>query len=193
MKTCNLFATILISSFIVGNPVVHAETMHMKEKNMQSKSTKYYKHTTENAVLDFNKDTASLSTMDQDKLNNLVKSAKEKGEITKIEVAVWSDKEHPAKGDLSKPDITLAENRATHIKDILKKDIGHTRHVKVFNMAEGSNMVARMFHTPTAELNSEFAKRSKDSMRSEDFQIIKKEGAPSKAVVIFTIRERSNY
>lgn len=192
MKTCNLVATILMSTFIAGNSVVFAETMHMKEKTMQSKPAKYYKHTTENAVLDFNKDTASLNTMDQDKLNNLVKTAKEKGEITKIEVAVWSDKEHPAKGDLPKPDITLAENRANYIKEILKKDIGHTRHVKVFNMAEGSNMLARMFHTPTAELNSEFAKRGKDSMKSEDFQIIKREGAPSKAVVIFTIREPSN-
>lgn len=188
MKMFNLFATMIISSFVVGNPVLQAETMQAKEKNKMT-SAKYYKKISENAVLDFGMNSSTLTMADQEKLSNLVKKAKEKGEISKIEVAVWSDKEHPAKGDLSKSDRELAEMRANHIKDVLKKDLGHTRHVTVFNMAEGSSWVAKMFHTSEAELNSEFAKRGKDSLKREDFQIIKREGAPSKAVVIFTIKE----
>jgi hypothetical protein len=183
------FITIIISSLIVGNAIAQAETMPSKMKKTQASTAKYYKKTTENTVLDFGMDSAILSISDQEKLSKMVSMAKDTGEITKIEVAVWSDKQNPAKGDLSKSDRELAANRAIHIKEIIKKDIGHTRHIKVFNMAEGSNWVAKMLRTPQAELNSKFAKRGKDSLEREDFQIIKREGAPSKAVVIFTIKE----
>lgn len=188
MKTPTLLLSIFISTYLAGGAVAQAETSTSKN-DLKVSSAKYHNKISENTVLEFAQGQSSLSLLDQQKLSDLVKTAKAKGEITKIEMAVWSDKELPIKGDLSKADIKLANQRAEHIKEILKKDFGHTRHVRIFNMAEGSHWVASVFHTSEAELDSAFGKRGKDTIKREDFQIIKNEGAPSKAVVIMVVKE----
>jgi len=144
---------------------------------------------TNSAVVDFTPGDASLSSEDRDQIRNLVKDARgHSGVIAKVEVAVWSDKDRPLRGDLSKSDQNLANERAENIKNALKMS-GLTESVKVFNMATGSNWVARAFMTSDAELDSVFAKKDAEIMRG-DFKIIKDNGAPSKAVVIVKMKDK---
>jgi hypothetical protein len=137
---------------------------------------------TGSAVIDFSPGQSTLTSADTEEIRSLIKDAQANGKIDKIEVAVWSDKEHPVRGDLSAADKKLAEDRAENIKNALKMS-GNTETVKVFNMADGSNWLARTFRTTEAELDSAFAKRDAEIKR-EDFKMIKENGAPSKAVIL---------
>jgi hypothetical protein len=140
-------------------------------------------------VIEFAKGTSTLSMNDETRLRELVMNSKIQGFDYKIEVAVWSDKAHPKKGNLSKADIKLADLRATQIKNAIEMDQGNTRNVSVFNMADGAHWLARTFNTNDAELDSAFAKRGTSQIKRDDFRIIKAEGGPMKAVVLVTVKE----
>jgi hypothetical protein len=61
--------------------------------------------------------------------------------------------------------------------------------ITAYNLAEGSNWLARTFRTPEAELDAVFAKKESGSLVREDFDLIHQNGGPSKAVVIFRTKE----
>lgn len=142
----------------------------------------------ESAVITFTNGGQTLSSTELSKLRSALNTAKSKGEITSIEVAAWSDKGHPLKGDLAKPDRELAEKRIETIKQDLTKD-GLNKHISSYNMAENANWLDRNLHSSKAELDATFAKKDKSALAREDFELIKEYGAPSKAVIIFRIRK----
>jgi outer membrane protein OmpA-like peptidoglycan-associated protein len=101
-------------------------------------------------VINFQKGQAQLTQSAKDTLRNLVKDANSQGQIATVEVAVWSDEPFPAGNqDLSKEDRDLASSRAANVRDYLK-DTLNVSSVKTFNMAEGSNWLARAFRTDAA-------------------------------------------
>ena len=139
-------------------------------------------------VVKFEEGSSSLSVDEQMKLRDMVASLRP--ELSKIEIAVWSDKEFPSSGgDLSKDDVKLAGKRAEAIKDYLKADLDFSGvDLMVFNMAETSNWLAKTFRTDDAEIKSVFAKRSTSPMSREDFNYISREGGPEKAIVVLVPR-----
>lgn len=136
-------------------------------------------------VISFKAGSSDLSEADKAALRTRVESLKSSGQIEKAHIAAWADKPFPkGKNDLARADRNLADSRIEKINSFLKDnlDLGNT---DTFNMAEKSNWLARAFETNDAELKSLFGEKLDSPVRSEDFQLIKKHGQPSKAVVIF--------
>lgn len=139
-----------------------------------------------NAVIMFTKGSAELTDAGREKLRHIV-STIGVDNISRVEIASWSDKNFPMTGtDLSKADKDLADNRADKINDFLKDQTDlSTLRIRKYSMAETSNWLARMLRTDEAELKSVFAKEGETPMMRDDFNVIKSEGGPSKAVVVF--------
>lgn len=133
----------------------------------------------------FDQGSPQLSEEAKGKIRTLIDSAKQDGGVREVKVAVWSDSESPvrARKDLPKEDRQLAETRGDNVKNFLKHDLD-VRHVKVFNMAEGTNWLAELFHTEAAELEQIFSAQGYHGKVSPELGLIRDHGKPSHAVVV---------
>ena len=138
------------------------------------------------AVLTFTKGSTELTDAGREKLRHIVATIGVDN-ISRVEIASWSDKNFPMTGtDLAKADKDLADDRSDKINDFLKDQTDlSTLRIRKYSMAETSNWLARMLRTDEAELKSVFAKEGETPMMRDDFNVIKSEGGPSKAVVVF--------
>lgn len=136
-------------------------------------------------VLVFDQNNSTLNVEQENRLMELVSSVGADN-IQRIEVAAWSDKDFPLKGeDLPKADRALAEARARNIKNYLRDNTSLTTwSISNYNMAETSNWLARTFRTSDYELKSVFAKEASAPMSRSDYNLIASEGGPCKAVVV---------
>ncbi len=137
-------------------------------------------------VLSFTKGSAELTDAGRAKLRHIVATIGVDN-ISRVEIASWSDKNFPMTGnDLAKADKELADERADKVNDFLKDQTDlSTLRIRKYSMAETSNWLARMLRTDEAELKSVFAKEGETPMMRDDFNVIKSDGGPSKAVVVF--------
>lgn len=137
------------------------------------------------AVISFDQGSNALSEMNKTAIRDLVVKVGSEN-ISRIEVVSWSDKDFPRTGsDLPKADRDLADQRAKHVKDFITDSLGISGlKVSTYNMAETSNWLARTFRTDDAELKSVFAKQATVPMARTDFNIVFREGAPSKTIVV---------
>lgn len=153
----------------------------------QHEVDKYQGRTMEkSAVLTFTKGSSELTDAGRAKLRHIVSTIGVEN-VSRVEIASWSDKTFPMTGtDLSKADRDLADERADKINDFLKDQTDlSTLRIRKYSMAETSNWLARMLRTDEAELKSVFAKEGETPMVRDDFNAIKSDGGPSKAVVVF--------
>lgn len=135
--------------------------------------------------LNFEPGSAAINPRDMEQLQTMVSSHSSGGGTSdqQLQVAVWSDKSLPMNGkELPRADRDLAKKRIRAVQSALDNQAAT---VKTYNMADRSNWLARMFSTKQAELQSAFAKNESADVRREDFNLIRQEGGPSKAVVIF--------
>ncbi len=145
----------------------------------------------ESTTVKFEAGSTSLNASETAKLREAIQNAKAKGEVAKIEVAAWSDKDYPRGGkNLSKDDRKLADERISSIKGEIRDETSMFERIKAFNMAKGSHWLGRTLNTSGSKLDAVFAKKDTDALVREDFNLIKDEGAPSKAVVIFKIKDK---
>ena len=140
--------------------------------------------------MSFAKGEHNLSSADMSNLKTVLRSVREKGNISKVEVAAWSDREHLATANLPKMDRDLAYRRLQTVKNTLKKNIGSMNYIGLYNMAENANWVGRFFHSSEAELNAVFAKKETGALERQELEIIKREGTPSKAIVVLKVRKK---
>lgn len=140
-------------------------------------------------VLTFKRGSDELPDSEKMKLKQAINEAKGKGEIAKAEVAVWSDKDHPATGNLPRADEKLASDRIEKVKDVLNDDLGALQSVDAYNMANNASWLGRNFHTDEAKLDAVMAKQEPGNLARKDFLIFKREGAPSKAVVLLRVKQ----
>jgi hypothetical protein len=137
----------------------------------------------DNIVLDFKNGQQQLSAAHRNKLRTFINAAKARGEIDEVKIAVWSDKEFPATGELSDKDRTLASKRAEHLENFLTDQLDVSE-VETFNMAEKSNWLARTFNTDDAEIKSLFGTEGGAPIDHDEFQVFKSKGDASKAIVL---------
>ncbi|HAZ12843.1 MAG: hypothetical protein A2X86_21765 [Bdellovibrionales bacterium GWA2_49_15] len=143
----------------------------------------------ESVVLTFAKGDPTLSAAETTKLRTIIQHALMTGDITRAEVAAWSDLPHQENENLSQPNRDLADMRLQSVKNELSKDVGSTKKISLHNMATTSHWLGRNFHSSEAELDAVFAKKTSDAMERHAFKLIKKDGAPSKAIVVFKVRK----
>lgn len=146
----------------------------------------------EHVVIDFQPGQNVLTQAEMDELREAVKDARDKGQISRVEIAAWSDNAAPSTGNLPTTARTLATKRAEQVKSALKNISGEFGEIKVFNMAEGNHWLSRTINAEEAELESVFGRRdaTQEMMNREDFEVIKDNGEPSKAVVLFKVNEK---
>jgi len=190
-KKLSLLASALLAFGITSSALAadYDSTSQMASPNkmMGTSESDIQKHATDRSVtLMFDKGSANLSAASQESLRNLVTTIG-MANISRAEVAAWSDKDFPRTGsDLAKADRDLADQRVTKINDYLKSNLNFSAmNIKNFNMAETSNWLARTFRTDEAELKSVFSKEAVAPMARADFNVMVREGAPMKAVVVF--------
>lgn len=137
------------------------------------------------AVINFESTSASLQDAEKTKLRHLINKVGISN-VSRVELAVWSDKSFPANGeDLAATDQDLADQRIKNIKEFLKDGLSvSSMRIASYNMTESSNWLARTLRTDDAELKSIFAKEAVAPMARADFNVMVREGAPSKAVVV---------
>ncbi len=130
----------------------------------------------------FEKGSASLNDEGKASLRKMVDDMRARGDLDKVKIAAWSDRQFMPNADLPKADRTLAKDRITAINNYLKDDLD-VSNTDTFNMAERSNWLARLFRTEDSELKSVFS-RADTPISDDEFQLIKSNGSPSHAVVI---------
>ncbi len=139
-------------------------------------------------VLSFKKSAAEISDNDQEALQALFASLKEKKQkIEQVHVAVWSDKAFSTKTALSQKDRSLADQRAAAVENLLEVKFG-IGNVESYSMAQKANWFARAYDLNENDIKALFAgKGAPGNVAPEDFQMIKTKGGPSKAVLIFEL------
>ena len=166
-----------------------AQALGSKEKNKTTSrvsESDIQKHASDrSAILTFDKGSAAVPDAEKGKIRDLIAGIGVDN-ISRVEIAAWSDKVFPKTGsDLPKADSDLADQRAKHLSDYLREELNiSTMRITTYNMAETSNWLARTFRTDEAELKSVFAKESVAPMARADFNVIAREGAPSKAIIV---------
>lgn len=137
-------------------------------------------------VIEFKPGSSELSENARKSLRMAVQNARQEGRIDKVHVAVWSDKPYPKSSqDLPEADKRLANQRIEKVEDFLEDGLD-VDDVDTYNMAEKSNWLARVFNTQDAELKGLFDPQNDTPLRHDEFLAVRKNAAPSKAVVIVT-------
>ncbi len=138
-----------------------------------------------NAQINFSENQAQLSDADKTELRNMIHDAKAKGDISKVVVAVWSDRSLPRQGEKVKDsDRELAASRAEAISSFLEDEL--KLDVEAYNMAETSHWLARNFHTSEAQLKSVFGRKGAEEapVTDAEFRVIRDSGGPGKAIIV---------
>jgi hypothetical protein len=117
---------------------------------------------TKQAAADMDSNVVSTITFEEGKrgvngsaaqeIDRAISEAKQKGEIDRIDVAVWSDMEYPGRGhDLPKNQVNLADDRGDNIEKYIDAKAPEAS-VRVHNMAKEPNALARFVNTRDAKL-----------------------------------------
>ena len=114
-------------------------------------------HASQVAEISFVKGSAALNDSAKQSLNSAIEKARANGaKVSDVRVAAWSDHEYPsdAKVKLSSDQQSLADKRATAIKDYLKgMDVGS---IDTYNMAKQSNAFQKAFDTKDVKVKQAF-------------------------------------
>jgi len=124
-------------------------------------------------VVTYNKEVVPIPPTEQTRLVDFLGNAAAKGDIDQIEIAVWSDKNFPAKNTaLPKTDQDFAEDRGEMLQDPVEDNVD-LADVDVFNMADITNPLVREDDT---------------TLSKQEILAIKTSGGPRKAVVLVKFR-----
>lgn len=135
-------------------------------------------------VINFKKGTKTLSSADKEKIRKLSSEAPQLGKIAEFEVLAWADREYPTEGQkATKPESSLAEDRASNIKDFLKKDLKTTESVNSHNMAKRPGVFAEVFKSKDYKLKNTF-EATGAAPGDHDSAIDKIESKASKALIL---------
>lgn len=140
-------------------------------------------------VINFSGKSANLTDAQKREIRTLIDTAKQKGEIDQVHVAVWSDKAFPQEGqNLTDAERNLAEQRISGIETYMNEQL-QVSNVETYSMAEKTNWFARAFNTNEAELQSLFSQQgAPQNVDPQEFRIVKKEGGANKAVILIEMK-----
>lgn len=140
-------------------------------------------------VINFSGKATNLTDAQKREIRTLIDTAKQKGEIDQVHVAVWSDKAFPQEGqNLTDAERNLAEQRISGIESYMNEQL-QVSNVETYSMAEKTNWFARAFNTNEAELQSLFSQQgAPQNVDPQEFRIVKKEGGANKAVILIEMK-----
>jgi hypothetical protein len=177
MFRANMIAAVITATlfgFFVNAEMVNSETEDVGSKLGASQV----------AQVEFDEGQSALKANDADEIKAAVAEAKKAGNVTEVKILSWADQEYPAKGTKApKASVSLADERANKIKDMVKKDLG-VKDVDVYNMAKRPNAVQDILKTSTAKVKAEMETSGAAPTKSEDTGLFGLKGKKSAAVVL---------
>jgi hypothetical protein len=136
----------------------------------------------------FDEGKASLNESAQNEIRGIINSAKEKGKIDELKVAVWADREYPVKDTkVSKADIDLAKKRADSIKSFIKREM-KVGVVHTYNMTERPNALQKFLKTPQEKVKTTMEASGAAPRTSDETGIFGQKAKASKAVIMIYIK-----
>ncbi len=174
MKKVNLsvlvFASLMLSGFALA---VSKGSMHVGPS----------------CTLTFVDGKSELTEDSRKELKDLIQGARVNGKIEEVQIAAWSDNPIPLdKKELSQADGDLAGRRLQSVQDYLEKKPMKISSFKKHNMAERSSWLSQAFETSDAVLKEEIIRGDNVPMSKNEFRVFRKEGKPSKVVVLTIIK-----
>ncbi|MCB0420570.1 MAG: hypothetical protein KDD61_06225 [Bdellovibrionales bacterium] len=141
----------------------------------------------DSAVLEFDLGTSRLTNSQKIQVRELVQKASEMSDDTRLGVAAWSDEPFPGnEKELSDGEQDLAQARLEEVQ-MYVQSLNYQGSFDKFNMAKGSNWLARLFNSDSSELKSVFAKEDiGDDVLKSKYQVYKDLGAPQRVVLVLT-------
>jgi hypothetical protein len=138
--------------------------------------------------ISFEEGKANLTENAKNDIRGVIKSAKETGKIDELKVAVWADREYPAKDTkASKADIDLAKKRADSIKTFIKNEM-KVGTVNTYNMTERPNALEKFLKTPQEKVKSTMEASGAAPRTSDETGFFGQKAKSSKAVIMIYIK-----
>lgn len=138
--------------------------------------------------ISFDEGKANLTEGAQNEIRSVINTAKEKGKIDELKVAVWADREYPVKDTkVSKADIDLAKKRADNIKSFIKKEL-KVGSVNTYNMTERPNALQKFLKTPQETVKSTMEASGAAPRTSEETGMFGQKAKASKAVIMIYMK-----
>lgn len=134
--------------------------------------------------VDFNKGQRVLTPTATEGVEKSLAAADAQGDIEKVDVVVWSDREYPVSGaKLDKVQRDLAGERGVSVKDYVQRHYPNTD-VNIVNMAERPSPLARLFNTEDAELKRKLTNLGFTPGPNNEFET----GRPSTALILIQVK-----
>jgi hypothetical protein len=132
----------------------------------------------------FDTGSATLSEDQKTTISDVITKARAQGELKKVKILVWSDKEYPRRQvKYSKDDITLADDRIKELQQYLKDSLNVDK-VVAFNMAERPSKMQRFFETKDSEVKNAVENEGDVPTSKEQTGIFGLKGESSKAIIM---------
>ena len=158
------------NKFLIALPFIALAFGSVQSRAMISTETKQFADRVGAANLTeikFDEKQTSLTDSYRKELASLVNDARNKGEIQKVKVMVWADRDYPPSGQAApKSDVALADKRSEEVKKYLKEQL-NVPEVETYNMAERPGTLAHFFGTSDAQVK-ETAEASGAAPRTKD-------------------------
>ncbi|MBO9666977.1 MAG: hypothetical protein J7501_09205 [Bdellovibrio sp.] len=134
--------------------------------------------------ISFDEGKATLTDSAKKEISQFVKTAKDKGKIHEMKIAVWADREYPSKDTKASPaDVKLADERAKALKEYMKKELA-VSNVNTYNMTKRPNEMQKFLQTQTATTKETMEKMGAAPSTSKDTGMFKQRAQSSKAVMM---------
>lgn len=126
------------------------------QNNMANEST-VLPGTTHYTMVNFRPGTKELSKEEQSKIKQLTDVAERHGNINEVRILAWADREYPSQGqNVPERDSKLADERASTVKNLLKKDLQAEVTIDSHNMAQRPNMYSEIIQNQDYEIKTTF-------------------------------------
>lgn len=139
--------------------------------------------------VNFEEGKSDLTAASKEEIKAFVASARQNGKIGEVKLAVWSDREYPAKDTkASKADVKLAEDRAKTLSNYLKKDL-KVDSVNAYNMTERPNALQKFVKTPTEKVKSTMEATGAAPVTEAETGVFSQKAQAKKAVLMLYMKE----
>lgn len=134
--------------------------------------------------VEFNKGQRALNPKATEGVERSITTASSQGEIDKVDVIVWSDREYPANGQkLDRVQTDLADGRGESIKNYINRH-APSADVNIVNMAERPSPLAKLFNTEDAEMKRKLTNLGFTPGPNNEFET----GRPSSALILIQVK-----
>ncbi|MBC7660074.1 MAG: hypothetical protein H7249_10225 [Chitinophagaceae bacterium] len=182
MKT---LTTVILSATLMS-PVVRAEMVSGKINNaIQSAETDLYNILEKDmTIVNFAKGGSVLSEAEARNIRAVYRSVVADGDIEKIIVAAWSDKEAIKSGEkLPEAQVVLAQKRAEAVKRSLSEMTN--KPIESYNMGQDAGWIAKTFRTKDARLKDALKSAAAPDRNTQELaSLLELKGGPGTALVI---------